>query len=272
MKISIIIPTYNCIKNLEKCLTSIVNQNYPDFEIICVDQSSTDNILEVTKKFNVQLITIEKPKFYSPPSNSRNIGAKVSSGEIIYHLDSDMTLEEGLLQEINDYFTTNQDVGALIVHETDITNGYWSKCKALERKCYWNDDKIESARVVRREVFENVKGYDESISSGEDFDIHRKYKTVTKIGFLNKVVFHDLRNLNYQKLVIKKYNYGLTSKNYLKKYNLLKGESVILNQFKCFIKNYKLLIKNPLVTFGMVFLKISEIVSGSLGLFKSYLK
>ncbi|RJQ27608.1 glycosyltransferase family 2 protein, partial [Candidatus Parcubacteria bacterium] len=191
--ITIIIPTYNSQKHIKACLESIKNQDYKPFEVIIVDQSSTDDTIKIAKEYGCKTIIRPRPQFYSPPSVSRNVGAKEAKGEILYHVDSDMMLEKGLLSEIVKLISERYDV--LIVHEKDITKGFWSKCKAFERRCYWGDDKIESARVVKRSLFEQVGGYDENVSSGEDFNIHKKYKSIGKVGFCKAAVRHNLSEL-----------------------------------------------------------------------------
>src|SRR3990172_9382448 len=169
--VSIIIPTFNSERFLDKCLKAIKNQNYPFYEIIVVDQQSTDRTIDIAKKYKATIIPTKKPKFYSPPSKSRNMGAKVAKGEYLYHLDSDMEVSKNLFQEVVSIFKTRGEIGGIMVYEKDKTKGFFSKCKALERRCYKGNDDIDAARIVRKKIFEKVNGYDEEISSGEDFAI-----------------------------------------------------------------------------------------------------
>lgn len=261
--ITIVIPTYNSEKNIKACLESIKEQYYKPYEVIVVDQSSNDNTVKIAKDYKCKTIIRPKPQFYSPPSKSRNIGAKQAKGQILYHLDSDMILEKGLLSEMVTLLEKKYD--ALIVHEIDITKGFWSKCKAFERKCYWGNDKIESARVVKYEIFKQVGGYDENVSSGEDFNIHKKYKKIGKIGFCKKAVNHNLGELGFWKTINKKYNYGKTATIY----SADNGESgliVLKDELLCFISNYKMFIASPIYGVGALFLKFSEYLAGFLGL------
>lgn len=264
--ISVIIPTYNEEKNIKNCLDSITAQGYKSYEIIIVDQSSTDNTIKIAKEYGCKTIIRPKPQFYSPPSISRNIGASKARGEILYHVDCDMMLEKGLLVEIEKLIAEKYD--ALIVHEEDITKGFWSKCKAFERRCYWGNDKIESARVVKRSVFEKVGGYDESVSSGEDFNIHKKYKAIGKIGFCKKVVQHNLGSLSFWKTIKKKYNYGKTATIYSSS-NQESGLLVLIDEVKCYINNYRQFLSSPVYGLGALILKFSEYFAGALGLLSS---
>lgn len=263
--VSIIIPTRNSEKTLEKCLESIKNQSYKNIEIIIVDQESEDKTLEIATKYGAKIFNLSKPLFYTPPTKSRNTGAKGSSGEVFYHLDSDMELSSDLIKESIEKLINNNEIGALIVHEIDITSGFWSKVKAFERKCYWGNDNIESARIVRKDIFDKVSGYDENISSGEDFDIHKRYKSLCKIDFCNNCVYHNLGYLNFVKLIKKKYSYGKTAKLYFKKHST-SGSSLLKEQLGCYFKNYREFLKHPVLGFCSIFLKGMEFGAGFIGM------
>lgn len=267
---SIIIPTKNSAKAIGNCLKSIRNQSYQNIEIIVVDQKSDDDTEKIAIKFGGRVMTVSRPKFYTPPSLSRNIGAKEAKGEILYHLDSDMVLSSDLVKEIVDRFNKEPNLGALIVHEEDVVGGFWSKCKALERRCCWGNDRLESARVVKKSIFDKVGGYDINISSGEDFDIHRRYKQYGKIDFCNNVVYHNISDLTFVKQIKKKHNYGKTAKVYFNKHQG-SGFSIIKEEFGSYLKNYKLFFKDPVVGAGVILLKVCEFFAGSMGILSSTL-
>ena len=269
--VSVIIPTYNSEKYIQSCLTSLKEQNYKNIEVIVVDQSSSDKTQSIVTKNKVKLVTLPKPKFYSPPTASRNTGAKIAKGTILLHIDSDMQVSINLISEIVTRFNEDPKVGALIIHEMDKTKGFWSKCKALERRCYWGNDQIESARVVRKEIFNKAGKYDENLSSGEDFDIHRRYKKYAKIGFCENVIYHDLGELYLGKMLKKKYSYGRTASKYFNKYQV-SGKDLLIEQGKCFIKNYKLFLQKPILGGGAIVLKGLEFGAGGLGALSEKIK
>lgn len=263
--VSVIIPTKNSADTLEACLKSIKNQTYQNIETIIVDQSSTDDTTKIAKRYGAKIVSLPPPKFYSPPTKSRNTGAQESKGEILYHIDSDMELSPKLIEEIVHRFEKNKHTIALVIHEEDQTRGFWSRCKALERRCYWGNDNIESARAVRREIFEKVHGYDEKINSGEDFDIHRRYKKEGGIEFCENVIYHNLGTLNFQKTLSKKFNYGRTGSAYFEKQQT-SGQSIVLEQVKCYLKNYKIFLQDPIHGIGMLFLRACELAIGVIGI------
>lgn len=90
-KISVIVPVYNVEKYLHVCLNSVLNQTYQNFEIICIDDASTDSSLEVLEYFAQKdsRIKIIKQDLNQGPGHSRNCGLKVAKGKYIFFLDGD---------------------------------------------------------------------------------------------------------------------------------------------------------------------------------------
>lgn len=88
--ISVIVPMYNAEKYLKTCITSILNQTFTDFELILVDNCSTDTTLEIAKSFSDSRIRIlQTEKNTGSPGGSRNLGLDAARGEFIYFIDSD---------------------------------------------------------------------------------------------------------------------------------------------------------------------------------------
>ena len=89
-KISVIIPVYNVEKYLRDCLDSVVNQTIKDIEIICINDGSTDNSLDILKEYaskDERFVIINQQN--SGPSVSRNKGVDLSKGDYIAFVDSD---------------------------------------------------------------------------------------------------------------------------------------------------------------------------------------
>ena len=89
--ISVILPVYNVEKYLHVCLNSVLNQTFQDFEIICIDDASTDSSLEILEYFAKKdsRIKIIKQDFNQGPGHSRNCGLNVAKGKYIFFLDGD---------------------------------------------------------------------------------------------------------------------------------------------------------------------------------------
>lgn len=98
--ISVIIPVFNAEKHLKRCLDSILNQTYHDFEIILVDDGSTDNSRLICEEYKRKDSRIE---VYSNsnkgPGPARNYGIEMAKGDYIYFMDSDDEILPNLLEE-----------------------------------------------------------------------------------------------------------------------------------------------------------------------------
>lgn len=262
--VSVIIPTFNSEKHMERCLKSIKNQTYKNIEIIVVDQSSPDKTVEIAKKFTNKIIIRDKPKFYSPPSLSRNLGAKKSKGEFLLNLDSDQELHPKLIENCVNIIK-NKGYVALIIHEKDMGLNFWSKCRALEKEAMINDPYMEVTRLVTKRAFNKIGGYDTNIESGEDWDITARIKKVGAIGYANFIIVHHTGKKHLLKNFKKMFDYGRTFGEYIKKNNELAGKQ--LTPFRlAYIRNWKLFARRPILTIGFVILKFSEFLGAFMGL------
>ena len=101
-KISVVIPVYNTEKYLRQCLDSVVNQTFKDIEIICVDDGSTDNSLEILKEYqknDSRLIILQQNHIGA--GEARNKGIEVAKGKYIGFLDSDDWFEPDMLEKMH---------------------------------------------------------------------------------------------------------------------------------------------------------------------------
>lgn len=89
-KVSIIIPIYNVEKYLSQCLESIANQTLKDIEIICIDDGSTDNSLNILNEYkNKDKRFVILTQHNEGAANARTKGMKIAKGEYIGFVDSD---------------------------------------------------------------------------------------------------------------------------------------------------------------------------------------
>lgn len=93
LRISVIIPVYNTERYLHRCLDSIINQTYKNLEIICINDGSSDNSLDILREYekNDTRITVITQK-NSGLSAARNLGMAYSTGDFISFVDSDDSL------------------------------------------------------------------------------------------------------------------------------------------------------------------------------------
>lgn len=112
-KFSIIIPVFNVEKYIGKCIDSIMNQTYQDFEVIVVNDGTKDNSMNIVKNYDVKIINQQNQGL----SAARNTGVKEAKGEYILFLDSDDSIEKDLLKELNKSLKNNPDLVRFQVQE-----------------------------------------------------------------------------------------------------------------------------------------------------------
>lgn len=101
-KYSFIVPVYNTEKYLKKCLDSILNQTFKDFEVIVINDGSTDNSLNIIKEYSLK---DKRIRYYDRTnvglSETRNFGVSICNGKYITFVDSDDYIEKELLEKIS---------------------------------------------------------------------------------------------------------------------------------------------------------------------------
>ena len=122
VKISVIIPVYNVEAYLKECLDSFLNQELKEIEVICVNDGSTDNSLNVLKEYqqkDSRVIVINQEN--KGQGEARNVGIDASRGEYLFFADPDDYIEENSLSKLYSYARENNSnivwFNYKIVHE-----------------------------------------------------------------------------------------------------------------------------------------------------------
>lgn len=105
-KFSIIIPVYNVEKYIKKCLDSVFNQTFKNFEVIVINDGTPDKSMDIVKQYDVKIIEQKN----QGQSAARNNGIKTAKGDYLIFLDSDDYWEKELLSEINKSLKNKPDV------------------------------------------------------------------------------------------------------------------------------------------------------------------
>ena len=107
IKFSIIVPIYNIELYVDKCINSILNQTYSNFEIIAVNDGSTDNSIKVLESINDSRLSIFT-KINGGLSSARNYGLKKATGDYIWFLDGDDYIENNSLEILEKIISKEQ--------------------------------------------------------------------------------------------------------------------------------------------------------------------
>lgn len=171
IKVSIIIPVYNVEEYLEECLDSAVNQTLKDIEIICVNDGSTDNSLDILKKYerkykNITIINQENKGL----SGARNSGLKIAKGKYVYFFDSDDIIDINLCKECYEISETK---------ELDILT--------FDASVFYDDNSLES---IHKFNYSRKDILNEELMKGEDYYnysyLNKVYKSSACIIFINR--------------------------------------------------------------------------------------
>lgn len=262
--VSVLVHTRNSGRTIKQHLESICNQTYKQIEIIVVDNNSKDNTQLIAQKYTTQVFT------YGPErSAQRNFAAKKSKGKFLLVPDSDMILGKDVVKECIKLITQNPEIKEIVIPEKSIGEGFWARCKALERSLYEGVDWIEAARFFDRKVFDEMGGYDEKNTGTEDYDLPQRIKRTygeKSVGRIKDYIYHDEGNLSLLQTLRKKFYYAKSIHVY-KKYNPIEfyKQANIIKRFLVFFANPKKLFKEPEVGLSMLFMRMCEYAAGGLG-------
>jgi len=221
-KVSVIIPTYNRAYLVGRAIRSVLNQTYQDFEIIVVDDGSTDNTEEVVKSFN-------DPR--RGGSAARNTGIRAARGEYIAFLDSDDEwLPEKLEKQV--LICADDRIGLVYTGKRviDFQSGQclYEKIPETEGDAY--NQLLErdfigtcSSVMVKKAILENITGFDETLPSRQDWDCWLRIARNHKVACIREV------------LVIQRIGHTQISS---KLSNIIKGTEHIIQKYGRYMTNY----------------------------------
>jgi len=198
-KLSIIIPTYNSAKTIRALLDSIFQSYFKNYEVIIVDDSSTDETINIIKEYKVKIIRLKQN---SGPAKARNIGVEHASSKNILFLDSDVVLNKDTLERIVNTLK-DENIKCLIgIYAKEPANkGIFQSYKAL-LEYYWSKNQnhtdyfMPACGAIRRRVFEEIGGFNNNCKEVEDFEIGYRITEKYKIYLDSRIqVYHNFPNL-----------------------------------------------------------------------------
>ena len=177
VEISIIIPVFNSGSFLYDSVKSVRNSIGGSFEIILVDDGSTDSItIETLNSFSEHEVLILR-KENGGPASARNLGVKHAKGDFLFFLDSDNTIRPDYLKRAIDVINNEEKIG-VVYSKPNFIGDFHNLSQRFITKAFNFDsllagNYIDMCSLVRRQAFEDVGGFDESKSliGWEDWDL-----------------------------------------------------------------------------------------------------
>jgi len=186
MRISIVIPTHNRKALLHRCLTAVTHQDYPDYEVIVVDDGSTDGTEAMVRREFPQVRYIRQEPSRGPGA-ARNRGIEAATGEVVAFTDDDCVPPKDWLSQLSKGFQQFPEVAAVGGIQEASKQVLYTRLLAryerfVTRRVYQVGDRPVVSRpapggtnnlAVRRLVLEQVGGFDERfpVAAGEDADL-----------------------------------------------------------------------------------------------------
>lgn len=197
---SVIIPTYNSQNTIERCIRSVINQSLDNLEIICIDDGSRDNTVQILKKFRNKKIKIIKILHTGKPNQNSNLAIKKAKGKFICFLDSDdywisknkLLLQKNLIQKTKLKACCTASLNKAGYH----LRNYQNFKKKIINFFDISFDNIgsHSSLIVEKNFIKKVDYFSNNTKISTFYDFHLKLKicSETKIAYLqNKTVLYN---------------------------------------------------------------------------------
>lgn len=224
--LSIIVPVYNAEKYIEECILSILSQTYKNFELLLIDDGSTDQSLNICNKYKYFDKRVKLyQKINGGVSSARNLGLEKSKGDLISFCDADDIIEKNTYETLLKYFekfNVDRIVGG---YNYLYANGHYLNCKCRCKDGIYYKKELLSEIIddgtlsgflfsgVNNSIFkkniiiENNIRFDENIKYNEDSLFSFKY-------FLNSDTTYSLQSAHFY--YYRQHDSSATKKSYIK--------------------------------------------------------
>lgn len=266
--ISVYVPTYNRLELLKRAVQSVQNQTYKNFEIIIVDDNSSDG----TQDFLVGLTKVDsRIRYFFKDKNSgacvsRNIAINLAQGELITGLDDDDYFLPHRLEFFLDYWVNKKREDSIALFTSNIKSEKSNQAKehSLFSKKYFKKDDLLFANYVGNQIFTETKtlrqvsGFDESFCMWQDLELWYRVGDLGNFEHVDKpTYFFDTSHLYGRISEAKSEKIFKTVEQFSEKNQLNNFKKRMLNNH---LYNYKVIHKDRFANFIKEILKLSIIM------------
>ena len=177
LQISVVMPVYNGEKAVAKAVESILNQTLKDFELIIVDNKSTDNSVRIIKSLNDSRIKLIQNERNFGIATSLNIGIKHSKGQYIARMDADDISYPDRLEEQISFLGKNPGISVLGTYASlfNEKGRIWENLRPpvvpTLKDWLWGSKVIHASVMMKKQDVQDVGGYDPKTYRVEDYDL-----------------------------------------------------------------------------------------------------
>jgi len=206
--VSVVIPVYNGEKYLKKTIESVLNQNYQNFEVVVVDDASTDSSLEIINSFikihpqKIRLIQHSKNK--GCPAATKNTGIKNAKGKYIAFIDQDdiwkkekltkqieiIIKKKDLIANFANGYILNSENSKIIARQWPHINQFPNQKEIQQRLLKGNFILTSSCALVKKDSLIQLGGFDEQMKLADDYDLWFRLSLIGNLSFINLPLFY----------------------------------------------------------------------------------
>jgi glycosyltransferase involved in cell wall biosynthesis len=204
-KVTVIIPCYNRGKYIAETVESVLNQTYPNVELVVVDDACTDNSRELLERYSDRIRILEHPgRVNRGQSAALNLGIRSSESDYVAFLDSDDLFAPTKIEKQVRFLEENPQFGMVYAngHAVDengkVIHRFYGKNHREDSDpnrvlldCYFL---LPNNSLLRRKVLDKAGLFDESLRSAQDHDMAIRVAEVTKIAYLDECLFSYRRH------------------------------------------------------------------------------
>jgi glycosyltransferase involved in cell wall biosynthesis len=203
--VSVIIPCYNRERFIVETLGSVLDQTWPNIELIVVDDGCTDGSRTILESYGQQLILLEHPERVNKGQSAAiNLGLLHCKGDYVAILDSDDLFAPDKIEKQISYLLDNPEIGLVyangyaidekgnILYEFyDDSHKEMSDANKVLMDCYFL---LPNNALIRREALELAGYFDENLRAAQDHDMAIRIAEVTELGYIGEHLFYYRRH------------------------------------------------------------------------------
>lgn len=238
-RVSVVLPTYNRATLLEKAIESVLSQTFEEYELIIVDDASTDETSEVVRSFDDDRITYIRHEANQHGAVARNTGIDTASGEYVAFLDDDDEWYPTKLEKQCRKIDDSDDEVALIYCWSEVYDGDELvnvrepelRGDIFEQTLTRNPIGGTPTLFVRRNVLQEIGGFDESLRRGQDSDLVRRITKGNHVDYVPEALIKQRWRHEYPQI---------TDADQKNLYDSIHSRRVTLQKFESYLEEHPL--------------------------------